>query len=235
VKIRVGIGGWTYEPWRGTFYPRGLPKTRELEYASRRLSAIEVNTTFFHYQKRATFQRWHDEVPDDFVFSLKASRFCTIRKDLSATKDAIAKFYAQGFDALGTKLGPILWQLHEAKKFVPDEIDAFLSLLPRDSQHVLEPRHESFATPAMLRLAKKHGVALIRTDSTVFPTFEPTAKLTYARLVCSEPKRKTGYAPAKIAEIAAAARAQKIPSYIFFINGAKERAPAAAEALIAAL
>jgi len=255
----VGIGGWTYEPWRQTFYPREVPQKRELAYAASKLTAIEINSTFHRQQSRETFQRWHDETPASFVFTVKASMMATNRKDLAAVGPAIAQFLDSGLEALGDKLGPILWQLAPTKRFVRDELDAFLSLLPRERfgralEHVIEPRHASFRTTEYVALCRAHGVASVFTDSLEYPVFaDRTAPFSYLRLVRSDAAVHTGYRPAQLDRIAQAARALAAggswelptldapttvtpgPAYVFFINGAKERAPAAALALLGRL
>src|SRR4051812_28103836 len=129
-RIRVGVGGWTYEPWRDNFYPAGLPQAQGLHYASRRLGAIEIQGTYYGTQKRDSFVKWRDETPDDFVFSLKASRYATNRRVLAEAGDSIARFVDSGITELGAKLGPIVWQFAPTKKFEPDDFEAFLALLP---------------------------------------------------------------------------------------------------------
>lgn len=151
-RIRIGIGGWTYEPWRGTFYPQGLAQKRELEFASRQLSSIEVNGTYYGSQKPESFAKWHDETPDDFVFSLKAPRFATNRKVLAEAGASIERFFTSGLMELKDKLGPINWQFMGTKKFDPDDFAAFLKLLPashegRALRHAVELRHDSFCHP----------------------------------------------------------------------------------------
>ncbi|MDE8650254.1 DUF72 domain-containing protein [Novosphingobium album (ex Liu et al. 2023)] len=242
--IRVGIGGWTYEPWRGTFYPAGLPQARELAYAAGRLTAIEINGTFYSSQKPATFAKWRDAAPAGFVYSLKAARFCTQRKDLSQSGESIEKFLGQGLTELGDRLGPILWQLPATKRFEPDQIAAFLALLPaaRDGvrlRHAIEPRHETFDDPAFFALARAAGVAVVFADSPRYPCFaEQTGAFSYARLQDAREDCLTGYDAAALDGWEAQARAWAADGrdvFMFFINGAKVRAPAAAEALIARL
>ncbi len=242
--IRVGIGGWTYEPWRGVFYPPDLPKTRELEYAASHLTAIEVNGTFYSRQSPATFAKWRKAAPEGFVFSLKAGRFCTQRKDLSQSGESIAKFLEQGIVELGDRLGPILWQLPHTKAFDPDQIAAFLALLPSSQdglplRHAIEPRHESFDDPVFFELARKSGVAVVFADSPKYPCFEEqTGPFTYARLQDAREDVPTGYENSALNRWADKARAWSADGrdvFVFFINGAKVRAPAAAEALISRL
>lgn len=241
--IRVGVGGWTFEPWRGPFYPDGLPQKRELEYASRALTTIEINGTYYSSFKPESWQKWHDETPDDFMFAVKASRFCTNRRVLAEAGPSIEKFFAQGINRLGRKLGPINWQLANTKKFDPADCKDFLSLLPKKLgklklRHAIEVRHSSFATPAFYRLAKKHGVAIVAAKSEDFPEIdEPTADFTYARLMVTDEKRPKGVTPAQLKTIAdrAKAWAKRGDAFVYFISSAKVRNPAAAQALIAAI
>lgn len=241
--IRVGVGGWTFEPWRGTFYPGGLPQKRELEYASRALSTIEINGTYYSSFKPDSWQKWHDETPDDFVFSVKASRFCTNRKILADAGPSIEKFFAQGIGRLGAKLGPINWQLAATKKFDAADCSAFLALLPKKLgklklRHAIEVRHPSFAAPAFYGLARKHGVAIVAAESEDFPAIdEPTADFTYARLMVTDEKRARGVTPAELKRIADQSRtwAKRGDAFVYFISSAKVRNPAAAQALIATL
>ncbi|MFF7399046.1 DUF72 domain-containing protein [Achromobacter sp. NPDC008082] len=257
--IRVGIGGWTYAPWRGPFYPEGLPHARELEYASQQLSAIEINGTYYSTQKPATFAKWRDETPDGFVFSLKASRYATNRRELAGAKDSIHRFVHSGIAELGPKLGPVVWQFAPTKTFNAADFGAFLELLPDKVdglplRHVVDVRHASFACEDYLALARKHRVATVYTDSEDFPSIaDRTADFVYARLMRASTTFKAGYAPkvldawadrlrtwARGADPADLPRIGQPPSgtarpqdvYAFFINGAKERAPAAARAMI---
>jgi uncharacterized protein YecE (DUF72 family) len=257
--IRVGIGGWTFEPWRNNFYPEGLPQAQELNYASRQLTAIEVNGTYYSTFKPPTFRKWHDETPDDFMFSLKASRFATNRKQLSTARDSIARFVESGIGELGKKLGPIVWQFMPTKAFDAEDLAGFLELLPRKEgsralRHVLDVRHESFKTPEYLALARKHKVATVFTDAPKFPSFaDLTGDFVYARLMNSDAELKSGYAPKALDAWADAARTwaaggapDALPHveekkkgaatardvFVYFINGAKEKAPAAAGALL---
>ena len=188
-SIRVGVGGWTYEPWRGgAFYPEGLPQKRELEYAGQHLTAIEINATYYGRQKAESFANWAAAVPDGFRFSLKASRFCTNRKVLADGAESIEKFLTQGFTRLGDRLGPILWQFMATKHFEREDFARFLDLLP-DAQdgmalrHALEVRHESFRDPAFIDLARSRNMAVVFADHDEFPQIEErTADFTYARL-----------------------------------------------------
>ena len=164
--IRVGIGGWVFKPWRGEFYPKELSQARELEYASRKLTTIEINGTFYSTQKPESFRKWAAETPDDFVFSLKAPRYATHRRVLAEAGKSIERFFASGVLELKAKLGPVLWQFHPGKKFEPDDFAAFLALLPpqvegRAIRHVVEVRHESFPVPEFIALLRKFSVAAV--------------------------------------------------------------------------
>jgi uncharacterized protein YecE (DUF72 family) len=239
-KIRVGIGGWTYEPWRGVFYPKGLPHKRELEFASRRLTSIEINGTYYSSFKPASWAKWRSETPEGFVFSMKASRYCTSRRQLAEAGQSIARFVGQGIAELGDRLGPINWQFMATKKFDPEDIEAFLKLLPREVEglplrHALEVRHPSFIDRRFYDLARRHKAAIVFADDEEFPAIdEPTADFTYARLMRTKESVKTGYAAAAIGRWAERARgwAKRGDVFVYFISGAKLRAPAAAEALI---
>ena len=239
-RIRVGIGGWSYEPWRETFYPKDVKQKDELRYASRQVTTIEINATYYGSQKPQTFANWAASVPEDFRFALKASRFATNRKVLGEAGESVAKFLNQGITELGGKLGPILWQLAPTKRFDPDDMAAFLALLPesQDScplRHAIEPRHESFCDPAFVALARKHGVAVVQADHEEYPLIpERTSGFTYARLMRAEADIVTGYADAALDGWAKQAQAWAVDgdAYVFMINGAKERAPAAAVALL---
>ena len=186
--IRTGIGGWTFEPWEGTFYPEKLPKRRQLEYAAERLKVIEVNGTYYGSQKPETFAKWASEVPDGFIFSLKASRFTTNRKVLAEAGESIGKFLGQGLTELGSHLGPILWQFAPTKKFEPDDFEAFLKLLPEtqdgiDLRHAVEVRHDSFKVPEFIALLAKYGIAPVCAEHHDYPMIaDVTAGFVYARL-----------------------------------------------------
>jgi len=202
--IRTGIGGWTFDPWDDSFYPSDLPKKRQLEYASQQLTAIEVNGTYYSSQKPATFAKWAADVPEDFVFSLKASRFCTNRKILAEAGPSVEKFLHQGIEELGAHLGPILWQFMGTKKFDPEDFEAFLDLLPKTLngqplRHVVEPRHESFLVPEFIDMLRWHGVAAVCADHHDYPMFaDPTADFIYARLQKGTDETPTCYPPAEI-------------------------------------
>jgi uncharacterized protein YecE (DUF72 family) len=238
-RIHVGIGGWTFEPWRDNFYPAGLPQKQELAYASRHVSAIEINGTFYSTFKPAQFAKWRDETPEGFVFSLKANRFATQRKDLSAAAEPIARFVNSGIAELGDKLGPILWQLMPSAKFDAGNLDSFYRLLPREVgsrplRHVIDARHESFASAESLELAQRYGVTIAHLDAEKHPPVaHAQSDLAYLRLMRSQSGADTGYARGDIAKWVDGARAwiakgTQREVFMFFISGAKERNPAAA-------
>jgi len=257
VSIRVGVGGWTFEPWRDNFYPEGWPQSRELEYASRRLSAIEVNGTYYGLQKAATFAKWRDETPDDFVFSLKASRYATNRRVLAEAGESIQRFVDSGIAELGRKLGPIVWQFAPTKRFEPEDFEAFLKCLPGKLgalplRHALDVRHASFMTPEYLALARRYRAATVFTDSDDYPSFaDITGDFIYCRTMRSDAGLTEGYTSVALDQIAACAQVwcdggepAELPRidatppptaprdvFMFFISGAKEKAPAAAMAL----
>ena len=242
-KIHIGIGGWTYEPWRGVFYPKGLPQKRELEFASRRLSSIEINGTYYSTFKPESWAKWRAETPDGFVFSVKASRYCTNRKEMAGAGESVSRFIAQGIHELGDRLGPINWQFMGTKKFDPEDFEAFLKLLPREMdglalRHALEVRHPSFADKKFYDLARRYNAAIVFADDDAFPAIdEPTADFTYARLMRTRQDIATGYGDGDLDGWAKRARswAKRGDVFVYFISGAKVRAPAAAEALIARL
>jgi uncharacterized protein YecE (DUF72 family) len=242
-KIRVGIGGWTFEPWRGVFYPEGLTQKRELEFASRAVTSIEINGTYYSTFKPDSWRKWRDETPDDFVFAVKASRYCTNRKVLAEAGPAVEKFVAQGLAELGAKLGPVNWQFAATKKFDPEDFAAFLALLPKQHdgvplRHALEVRHPSFATQAFYELARRHNMAIVYAAGGEFPEIdEPTADFSYARLMSSDESLDAGVSAKDLAGIAkqAHAWAKRGSAFVYFIAGAKVRNPAAAMALLKAL
>jgi uncharacterized protein YecE (DUF72 family) len=242
--IRAGIGGWTFEPWRGgPFYPDDLKQKDELKYASSKLTSIEINGTYYSTFKPNSWQKWRDETPDDFVFSVKASRFCTNRRVLSENNDSLEKFLSQGLEELGPKLGPINWQFMATKKFDPVDFEGFLKLLPkaiggRPARHALEVRSPTFACQEFYDLAAKYGAAIVYAEDDEEPTWpcidEPTADFTYARLMSSKPDEPTGMSPDELDRIAhqTKAWAKRGDVFAYFIAGAKVRNPAAAMALI---
>ncbi len=256
--IRIGIGGWTFEPWRGVFYPPDLPHKRELEYATRAMTAIEVNGTYYSRFKPETFATWARTAPDGFVFALKASRYCVTRKVLAEAGESIERFLAQGLTELGDKLGPILWQFMNIKRFDPEDFAAFLAMLPgaQDGvplRHAVHVRHESFAVPAFVEMARRAGVAIVFAESAKYPAIaDVTGAFVYARLECAREELEDGYPEAELDRWTDAARTwaeggapEGLPyvignmpevrpreTFVFAINGAKVRAPAVAKALI---
>jgi uncharacterized protein YecE (DUF72 family) len=255
--IYIGVGGWTYEPWRGSFYPADLPQKRELEYMSRALTSIEINGTYYGSQKPASFIKWYDETPADFVFSVKGPRFATNRRVLAESEESIARFFASGVMELKEKLGPINWQFMATKKFDAGDFAKFLSLLPKEIdgrkiRHAVEVRHESFQTPDFVALAREHGVAIVTAGDSKFPSIpDPTADFVYLRIMGTKDKPKTGYAnkeidlwaeraqtfasggvPKDLKEIASSQRKEPRDVFLYVISGFKENNPVAAKTLI---
>jgi uncharacterized protein YecE (DUF72 family) len=243
-KIRVGIGGWVFAPWRGTFYPKGLPQAQELAYASRHVTAIEINGTFYRLQTPAVFGKWRDETPKDFVFSLKAPRFLTHRNELAGIGAYLDRFFTSGLAELGDKLGPILWQFAPTHGFDEADFAAFLAALPatldnRPLRHVVEVRRDSFRTPAFAAALSRHNIAVALVDDAKYPAIdEPTADFSYVRLRRSKEAEPTGYSADALdtwAERFRTAAAEGRDCFVYFIDGAKIRAPAAAQALLTRL
>jgi uncharacterized protein YecE (DUF72 family) len=257
-KIRIGVGGWTFAPWRGAFYPDGLPQKRELEYASRKLTSIEVNGTYYGSQKPESFAKWHDETPDDFIFALKAPRFATNRRVLAESASSVERFFTGGVMELKDKLGPINWQFMPTKQFDPHDFAAFLKLLPqqvegRAIRHAVEVRHDSFRSPDFVALARDHGVAIVMASDSDYPQIaDITAPFVYARIMGTGESEPNGY-PAKAldqwSKRAKVWASGKLPTglkavsaakgdtkardvFLYVISGAKVRNPAAAMALI---
>lgn len=260
MSIYVGVGGWDFDPWRGTFYPQGLAKTKQLDFAGRALTAIEINATYYKLQKPELFERWGRTVPEGFKFAIKASRFCTNRKVLGEAGEAMERFCGQGFTELGDKLGPILWQFMGTKQFDPDDFRAFLALLPRNQagiplHHVVEPRHESFRSPAFVEMCRAAGVTIVFAESDDYPCIaDLSGDITYARLQKAREAEPLGYTDAELdhwAEITRTWQRGESPpglcyatepittgpreTFVFFISGDKVRNPVAAQALIARL
>ena len=238
--IRIGIGGWTYEPWRGTFYPEGLPQKRELEFAARTFGAIEINATYYGRQSSKSWENWAMAAPDGFQFSVKGSRYVVTRPRLADAGEGIGNFLAQGLTRLDGKLGPILWMLAARRKFEREDMAAFLKLLPArhdgvNLRHVIEPRHDSFRDSTFFDLCREHDVAVVWGDDDEFPLIEAdTASFAYARLQRMREEVPTGYDGKSIDAFAERARRwakDGRDAYLFLINGAKARAPAAALAL----
>ena len=242
--IRVGIGGWVFPPWRGSFYPAGLRQAEELGFASRHVSAIEINGTFYRIQIPASFKKWRDETPADFVFSLKGPRFLTHRGELASAAPYMARFFASGLADLDAKLGPVLWQFAPTKQFDAADFAAFLELLPaelagRTLRHVVEVRHPSFRVPSFIDLLREHRIALAQVDDAKYPAFdELTADFAYLRLRRCADAEPTGYPPDALDHWAGRLKgwaAEGRDCFLYFINGAKIRAPAAAQGLLARL
>ncbi len=257
--IRFGIGGWNFEPWRGVFYPDGLKQADELGYASRHVTSIEINSTYYSSQKPATFAKWAAAVPDDFVFAAKANRFCTNRRVLAAAGKSIDMFLNQGLVELGDRLGPIVWQFAPTKTFDPDDFAAFLDLLP-DRQdglplsHVMEVRNDTFRTPEFVALCARRGAVICCAEHETYPMIpDVTGDLIYARLMMGSDDIPTGYPPADLdrrsarlkayaeggspADLDPVDPARKAPAkprdvFAFVIHEGKVRAPAAAMELI---
>lgn len=256
--IRAGIGGWTFEPWRGVFYPKGLKQADELNYASRHLTTLEINSTYYSSQKPETFAKWAASTPEGFVFSVKASRFATNRRVLAEGADSMQKFLTQGIVELGDRLGPILWQFMPTKKFDPDDFAGFLDLLPKTQdglklRHVVEVRHASFADPAFIKLCRDRGVAICVSENENYPLIpDITADFVYARLLKGSDDLPNGYPEDGLdawAERFTAYAGGQVPGdlppvdrtgppegprevFAYFIHEGKVRAPAAAQALL---
>ena len=256
--IRVGIGGWTFEPWRGVFYPDTLKQKDELNFASRALRTIEINGTYYSSFKPDSWKRWRDETPEGFVFTVKGSRFTTNRKVLAEAGESIERFVDQGLAELGPKLGPLFWQFAPTKKFDPEDFGAFLALLPTSLdgltlRHAVEVRHDSFSDPAFAALLRAHGVACVLADHATYPEIaDLTVDFAYLRLQTGSDDVPTAYAPKDLdlwagrmkamaaggepqglnkAEPATAAPATPRDVFAFVIHEGKVRAPAGAQAL----
>jgi len=257
-RIRIGVGGWTYEPWRGAFYPKDLPQRRELEYAGQKLTSIEINGTYYGSQKPESFAKWRDETPEDFVFAVKGPRFATNRRVLAEAGDSVERFFKSGVTELKAKLGPINWQFATTKRFDPDDFAAFLKLLPNSVgglavRHAVEVRNASFKTPEFIALAREHGVAVVIAGDSEYPQIaDVTAPFVYARIMGTTEGEKDGYSGASLDSWAKRARTWAAggsppdletfaPSkqddgardvFLYVISGHKVRNPAAAMALI---
>jgi uncharacterized protein YecE (DUF72 family) len=258
-RIRIGIGGWTFAPWRGVFYPEKLTQAKELAYAASHLTSIEINGTYYGSQKPESFRKWAGEVPDGFVFSLKGPRFATNRKVLAEAGDSIKRFYDSGVLELGDRLGPVLWQFAPTKKFDEADFGAFLELLPRklegrDLRHVVEVRHDSFCVPAFIALLRRFSIPVVFSEHATYPAIaDVTGDFVYARLQKGKDSVKTAYPPnaldawAKRLETwsrggapddlphVESSRAKKSPRDVFayIIHEGKVRAPAGAMELFA--
>ena len=256
-EIHIGIGGWVFEPWRGAFYPDGLPQKRELEYAAGKLTSIEINGTYYGSQKPESFARWREETPEGFIFALKGSRFCTNRRVLAEAGPSVEKFVTSGLAELRHKLGPINWQFMPTKKFDPEDFEAFLKLLPKEVdgvtlRHAVEVRHDSFRSPDFIALLREYGVAVITGADSEHPEIaDVTAPFVYARIMGTQESEPKGYpeadldrwakaaqawaeggVPAGMETVGPAAPKQKRDVFLYVISGDKVRNPAAAMALI---
>jgi uncharacterized protein YecE (DUF72 family) len=257
--IRAGMGGWTFEPWEGTFYPEKLSKKKQLEFASRQVPTIEVNGTYYSGFKPETYAKWNAETPDGFVFSIKGNRFVTNRKVLADAGESMAKFFAQGLEELGPKLGPIVWQFANTKKFEPDDFEGFLKLLPSQLhgiplRHALEVRHPTFAVPEFVDMAERNNCAICYAHHHDYPEFaDITGDFIYARLQKGEDDIPTAYSERDLGAWAArtklwasggqpddlpyAAPDRRAPQkprdvFVYFIHEGKVRAPHAAMAFM---
>ncbi|MBC8021368.1 MAG: DUF72 domain-containing protein [Methyloceanibacter sp.] len=258
-RIRVGIGGWSYAPWRGVFYPKGLKQADELAYAASKLASIEINATYYRLQNPKSFRAWGAAAPEGFAFSVKGPRLVTQQKALAETGNFIKRFFASGLAELGPKLGPVLWQFAPFKKFDRDDFASFLEHLPRDLDglnlnHVIEPRHASFRTPEFVELLRDNGVSAAYTDAEAWPSMaDITGDVVYARLQRGDDTLAAAYKPAELdiwadrVKVWAKGEApEDLPFvdaahkhvikprdvFVYFIHEGKLRAPAAAMALI---
>lgn len=243
-SIRVGVGGWTYEPWRGVFYPEKLSQKQELSYLASKLSSVEINGTYYSTFKPDSWRKWRDETPDGFVFAVKASRYCTNRKVLATAGESVERFVGQGLAELGAKLGPINWQFMGTKKFDAEDFGAFLALLPREVEgrslrHAVEVRHDSFHDPAFVDLCARHGVAVVWATGDGVPEIEGSAAtgFAYLRIMTGREELETGHTDDELEAVIARARrlAETGNVFLYFISAAKMRNPAAAEAVVARL
>jgi uncharacterized protein YecE (DUF72 family) len=258
-KVYLGVGGWVFEPWRGVFYPKGLPQAKELEYAGQHLTAIEINATYYGSQKPESFRKWAAAVPDGFKFSVKGSRFSTNRRVLAEGADSVKRFLNSGVTELGDRLGPLLWQFAPTKKFDEADFRSFLELLPEKQdglklRHVVEPRHDSFRDPAFVALIRKFNVAVVCAEHETYPGIaDVTSDFVYLRLQRGKDTIPTGYPPKELDAWAkrlttyasggiptdlhqvdpkSAPKAAPRDVFAYVIHEGKVRAPAAAMALI---
>jgi uncharacterized protein YecE (DUF72 family) len=257
-RIRIGVGGWTYEPWRGAFYPQTLAQKRELGYAAGKLTSIEINGTFYGAQKPQSFAKWRDETPDDFVFSLKAPRYATHRRTLAEAGPTIERFLRGGVLELKDKLGPINWQLMPTTKFAPADFEAFLKLLPKEWEdralrHAVEVRHASFRVAELVDMARHYGVAVVIAGDSEYPLIaDVTAPFVYARIMGTQSNEPLGYSAAALdlwservrcwaqggtpdnLETLTPGKNARTPRdvFLYVISGHKVSNPAAAQALI---
>jgi uncharacterized protein YecE (DUF72 family) len=258
-SIHLGVGGWNFPPWRGVFYPDKLPQARELEYAATKLTAIEINSTYYGSQKPESFRKWAAATPPGFKFSVKASRFSTNRKVLAEGADSVKRFLNSGVTELGDRLGPLLWQFAPTKKFDEADFGSFLELLPEkqdrlELRHVVEVRHDSFRSPAFIALLRKFNVAVVCAEHATYPGIpDVTSDFVYLRLQKGKDTVLTGYPPKELDAWAerlktfakggvpkdlpqvdpkTTAKAMPRDVFAYVIHEGKMRAPAAAMQLI---
>ncbi len=258
-KIYLGIGGWNFEPWRGVFYPARWPQARELEYAASKLTAIEINSTYYGSQKPESFRKWASATPDGFKFSVKASRFSTNRKVLAEGAESVKRFLNSGVTELGDRLGPLLWQFAPTKKFDEADFRSFLELLPEKQdgiklRHVVEVRHDSFRNPAFIALIRKFNVAVVCAEHETYPGIaDVTSDFVYLRLQKGKDTIATGYPPKELdawakrlqtyasgdapkdlpqVDAKSAPKPRALDVFAYVIHEGKVRAPAAAMELI---
>jgi len=234
-RIRIGLSGWRYRPWRGVFYPEDLRQRDELAYAASRFETLEINGTFYSLQRPGHFERWYDATPEDFVFAVKGPRYITHMLKLRNVQTPLANFLASGLLRLGHKLGPMLWQFPERLPFDAGRFEAFFEMLPRDTdaaarlarrhdhrlegrsalrvrhaqplRHAVEIRHESFRDPAFIRLLRRHRIGLVVADTVDWPLLmDLTADFVYCRLHGSKELYVSGYGPTDIRRWAARIR-----------------------------
>jgi len=257
-RIRCGIGGWTFEPWRGVFYPATLKQKDELTYAARHLTTIEINGTYYSSFKPDSWAKWRAATPEGFKFAVKASRFCVNRKKLTDAAPSIEIFLGQGLTELGDRLGPILWQFMATKKFDYDDFAGFMDLLPEKigdlpARHVIEVRNSTFADPKFIGLCRDRNISICVSENDNYPIIpDITGDLVYLRLISASDEIETGYEPRDLDLWANRFKAYaegQVPGdlqpvdrtgppegprevYAFVIHEGKVRAPAAAMAFI---
>ena len=227
-QVRVGVSGWRYEPWRGVFYPAGLPQRLELRYAASIFRTLEINGSFYSLQRPESWRKWYAEVPDDFVFTVKGPRYLTHMLKLREFEQPLANFFASGVLALNEKLGPILWQFPPQMRFDPERFEPFVARLPKNTanalelargcdarmhgrshlaidrprtmRHAVEIRHESFLDTRFVAMLRTHRVALViaETARKWCMPRDVTADFMYLRLHGDKELYRSGYRPAAI-------------------------------------
>ncbi len=244
-RAYVGVSGWTYAPWRGDFYPKGLAQAKELAYASSKLTSIEINGSFYALQKPASYAKWRDQTPDDFVFAVKGSRFISHMKKLGDVGEALEKFFGSGLYELGPKLGPVLWQLPETFRYDGDRLASFFAQVPRHTpdggrvRHALEFRSKTFDNPEALAMLREHDVACVLADTAGrWPKVDAdTSDFRYLRLHGDKELYTSGYGAPALDAWADKVRAwsQEKDVFVYFDNDVKGYAPHDAQALIGRL